>query len=217
MTIRGTIQGKRFGRTRFALAVGAAIVALATAQAAQAYEAYVTQAAPILTGPSADYPAVVYLRGGEPVEVYGCLPDYDWCDISFRDYRGWFDANLLAYPYQGRRVPLYDYGYDIGLPIIGFSLGDYWGRYYRDRPFFRERERWAHIPLSPPREDHRRFDGRPGFDRQGGRPDFDRDHGPRQGRPDFDRDHGPQQGRPDFDRDHGPQQGRPDFGRDHGP
>src|ERR1700676_2522221 len=121
VAIRGSIQGKRIRRTRFALAVGATILALATAQAAQAYEAYVTQAAPILTGPSTDYPPVVYLNGGEPVEVYGCLDDYDWCDISFNGFRGWFDATLLAYPYQGRRVPLYDYGYDIGLPVIGFS------------------------------------------------------------------------------------------------
>jgi uncharacterized protein YraI len=210
VSIMRTIKEKGAGRMKFALAVGVAMVSLMGAQAAQAYQAYVTAPAPILTGPSADYPPVVYLRGGEPVEVYGCLDGYEWCDIQFREFRGWFDADQLTYAYEGRRVPLYDYGYDIGLPIINFSLGDYWGRYYRDRPFYRQRERFEHIPMPRPREDHRRFEGGPGFDRDHGfqgRPDFNRDRG-QQARPEFDRG----QGRPDFDRDRG-QQGRPDFNR----
>lgn len=224
MSILGRLKGAgsltaNMARAKYALAAGAAIFALAGAQAAQAYEAYVNTPAPILTGPSPEYPPVVNLYGGEQVEVYGCLDDYDWCDVSFRDYRGWMDAEQLSYPYEGRRVPLYDYGYYIGLPVLSFSLNDYWGRYYRNRPFFRERERWARIaPPRPRGDDHRRFEGRPGFggdrrpdfDRGGpGRPDFDRDRG--QGRPDFNRG---DQGRPDFNRGEGrPDQGRPDFNR----
>jgi uncharacterized protein YraI len=206
-------EPRRPGRTRFALAVGAAVVALATAQAAQAYQAFVTTPAPILTGPSPDYPPVVYLHGGEPVEVYGCLDDYDWCDVQFREFRGWFDAEQLTYAYEGQQVPLYDYGYDIGLPIISFSLNDYWGRYYRDRPFFRERDRWAHIPMPRPRDDHHRFDGGPGRG-----PGFDHGHGPDQGHAGFDRGPGP--GRPDFDHNHGPDNHGPDQARagfDRGP
>ncbi len=188
--------------TKYILAAGAAVLAFSTTQAANAYEAYVNNPAPILTGPSPDYPPVVYLHGGETVEVYGCLDDYDWCDIQFRDFRGWFDASQMSFNYQGQSVPFDEYGYDVGFPVVTFSLGDYWGRYYRDRPFFRERDRWAHIQLPPPREHH--FEGRPGF---GGRPGFDRpgfDHGP--GRPEG----GPVQGRPDFNR---PQAGRPEAGR----
>ena len=188
---------------RFALAAGAALLSLTAASAAQAYEAYVNEPAPILTGPSPDYPPVVYLHGGETVEVYGCLDGYDWCDVQFLNYRGWFDADLLTSIYDGRRVPLYDYGYDLGLPIIDFSFNDYWGRYYRDRPFFRERERWERIAPPQRREDHRRFEGRPDFERGQGRPDFNR--GPDASRGgDFERDRG--QARPEFNR-------APDFNR----
>jgi uncharacterized protein YraI len=194
---------------KFALAAGAAVIALGAAQSALAYEAYVNGPAPILTGPSTDYPPVVYLHGGEPVEVYGCLDGYQWCDISFRDFRGWFDSSDLFYGYQGQQVPLYDYGYDIGLPIIGFSFDDYWGRYYRDRPFYRERERFEGIRIAPPRDDHDRFEDRRRFEQQHGlegRPGFGGDHRPDSGRPDFgrpDQHFEPGQGRPDFNR--GPQ------------
>src|SRR5581483_7867699 len=34
-----------------------------------------------------------------------------------------------------------------GLSVVTFSLGDYWDRYYRGRPFYHEREQWVHRPV----------------------------------------------------------------------
>ncbi len=222
------------GSTKLLLAVGATLFTVATLQTAQAqsYEAYVTNDVNILSGPGDDYPPVAALYSGQPVTVYGCLDGYSWCDVQAAQYRGWLDASVLVAAYEGRRVPLYDYGYDIGLPIVTFSFGDYWGHHYRDRPFFAERERFARIPPPVFRGEREHFDhrpgfeqGRPGFDRgpaQGGQghPEFNRGPNPGdQGRPEFNRGPNPgDQGRPGFDRGQPqPQQGRPEFDRQHGP
>jgi len=224
---------------RFVLAAGAALLALATGRGADAqpYQAYVTYDAPLMSGPSPDYPAVADLSAGQPVTVYGCLDGYTWCDIQADYYRGWFDAGLLAYYYEDQPVPFYNYAYQIGLPIIGFSFYDYWGRFYHDRPFFGERERWGHIAPAPrgaiaqyrgprvgfgprrpeggfgrPDFDHREFGrpegGRPEFRPEGGRPDFH----PEAGRQDFRPDAGhPEAARPGFTPP--PGGGRPEFNR----
>ena len=56
--------------------------------------------------------------------------------------RGWVSTRSLQSTYGGSVVPLYSYGAQIGLPIITFSLLNYWDSYYRNRPFYRERPRW---------------------------------------------------------------------------
>ncbi len=210
-------------RARMVLAI-AALFALAVGHTASAqpyersaYQAYVTTPAPILAGPTPDYPPVVDLNPGQPVAVYGCLDGYSWCDVAIEGYRGWFDAGLLSYPYEGGSVPLYDYGYRIGIPVIGFSFDDYWRRYYYDRPFFRERERWARVPPprpreDRPREDHPRVPGLPGF-LEGRVPGFEEHRGEEPNRPGGDRgqfEHG-QGGQPE--REGRPPEGRPPEGR----
>ncbi len=143
---------------KLALATGAATVALGSAGVAKAYDAVVTASAPLEAGPSPDYPQVAELDSGAPVTVYGCIGGYEWCDVSFQGNRGWFDGQLLAVPYQGQQVPIFDYGVAIGLPVITFSFNSYWNHYYHGRPFFAERGRYANIPAPPPRS----HDGRPG-------------------------------------------------------
>jgi uncharacterized protein YraI len=99
----------------------AAGIALVISQGALAYEAYITSGGALRAGPAPNYPPVADVSAGEPVQVYGCLDGYSWCDVSFRGYRGWFDGRLLAYPYQGIRLPLASVGAQVGVPLEGFS------------------------------------------------------------------------------------------------
>jgi uncharacterized protein YraI len=115
-------------------------------------------------GPARDYPVVSQLPGGAPVTVMGCVAGYTWCDVALPNLRGWMYAGRISYPYQGNPVPVLNYGTVIGLPIVTFSIGTYWGNYYRGRPWYRDQSRWAHRP--PPRPDAGRPTGRP----PGGRP-----------------------------------------------
>ncbi|OXI29781.1 peptide-binding protein [Burkholderia sp. AU16741] len=108
--------------------------------------AYTNSPAELFAGPAPDYPVVAQIPPGTALDVFGCLSDYTWCDVALPGVRGWIDAQLLDYPYQGSYVPLLEYGAIIGVPVTGFAIGAYWDRYYRHRPWYPERDRWAHRP-----------------------------------------------------------------------
>lgn len=103
-------------------------------------------------GPAPDYPVVSQLPPGTPVTMMGCVSGYTWCDVALPNLRGWVYAGSLNFPYQGNPVPVLGYGSVIGLPVVTFSIGAYWGSYYRGRPWYGNQARWAHHP--PPRPPH---------------------------------------------------------------
>jgi uncharacterized protein YraI len=124
------------------LTVGLASVLLAIPFATSAQDAFTTRSVNVRAGPDTSYPPVATLGGGAPVQVMGCLDDWSWCDVAFEDNRGWVYAPYLSYVYQGARVPFYTYAPSFGIPIIGFSVGSYWDRYYRGRPWYGRRDYW---------------------------------------------------------------------------
>ncbi|MEX3964745.1 SH3 domain-containing protein [Paraburkholderia sp. EG286B] len=119
---------------------------LASSDASAQSAAYTSEPVDLYAGPSGDYPVVAELGPGQPVTVMGCVGDYSWCDVTVPGLRGWVYGGYLSYPYQGNYVPLTDYGAEIGVPIVAFSLGAYWGSFYRDRPWYGEQHRWDHVP-----------------------------------------------------------------------
>ena len=121
-------------------------LALVSANASAQTAAYTSEPVDLYAGPSGDYPVVAELAPGQPVTVMGCVSDYSWCDVTVPGLRGWVYGGYLSYPYQGSYVPLTNYGAAIGLPIVTFSLGAYWGSFYRDRPWYGEQQRWEHVP-----------------------------------------------------------------------
>jgi uncharacterized protein YraI len=130
----------------FLCVVAAVLPVLAAGQEAQSLKAINLRA-----GPARDYPLVASLGPGTPLAVQGCTDGYGWCDvIAPGDVRGWVFAGNIGYPYQDQVRPVQLYGSMIGFPIVTFSLGSYWGSYYPNRPWFRDRGRWEnHRP--PPR------------------------------------------------------------------
>jgi len=151
---------------RSAFLPAAAVLALGLAAPAAAAPGFATSPAELRAGPGVEYPPVAFIPGGVPVEILGCLQGYDWCDVGYGPSRGWLPAGYLQYVYQNRGLPLVEYGPRFGVPVVGFSLGDYWGHHYRDRPWYAERDRWRGPPpraefRGPPPPDWRR-DGPPG-------------------------------------------------------
>lgn len=158
-----------------------ALPALALAQ-----EAYTSRTVNVRAGPDASYPVVAQLPPGAGLQVMGCISGYSWCDVVFGPNRGWVYAGSLVYPYQSRRVPILGYGATIGLPIISFSIGNYWDNYYRGRPWYRNRSYWVNRgprhfdrpqPRPAPPRAQPRYDrppamrpDRPGFQGPGNRP-----------------------------------------------
>lgn len=132
------------------LALAAPLLALLPA-CATAQQAYISAQTELYAGPSASYPILLTLLPGTEVRVEGCLSDYWWCDIRVSGgWRGWVYGGGLSYAWRGENLPIIQYGPSIGVPVISFIIGDYWGRYYQDRPWYQDRRYWRALPPSPP-------------------------------------------------------------------
>ena len=135
--------------SRLSLAlVGLAVLLINSAHAAS--NAYTQGDVHLRAGPSTEYPLVTTIPPASLLQVSGCLDDFTWCDVDWEGNRGWVYGNYLYYDYQNRRVPVLQIGTALGIGVVAFSIGDYWGRYYRGRPWFGRESYWMHRP-SPPR------------------------------------------------------------------
>lgn len=130
--------------------IGVGTLAFSIPLAAAAQQAFTRISVNLRAGPSADYPVVAVLGGGQPLDVMGCTGGYSWCDVVLPDgLRGWVFSQGLDYAYEQQRVPLASYGALIGVPIVTFTLGSYWSSYYRDRPWYGDRRWWGSRPPPP--------------------------------------------------------------------
>jgi uncharacterized protein YraI len=149
---------------RVTLGLGAGLAALVVAPTlASALSAVTTESTNLRAGPALDFPVVDQIPSDVRVNVHGCVRGYRWCDVSWRDARGWVPGEELAYLYQGQRVTIVEYGPRIGLPVIAFAFDTYWDRYYRSRSWYGERARWRTVWRE------RERDGRSTSDRTGDR------------------------------------------------
>ncbi|MBB6242188.1 SH3 domain-containing protein [Rhodanobacter sp. MP1X3] len=144
-----------------------AVLCLAAPVCAYAAEGYVVDNVNLRAGPDPSYPLVDQLPTGTEVDVQGCTNGWEWCDVINEGdgSRGWIPGGYIQYEYQDQQVLLPEYGEQIGIPIVAFSIGAYWDRYYRSRPFYGQRANWYNRPYvsrppSPP--SHGPYPGRPG-------------------------------------------------------
>lgn len=135
-----------------------ALLSSGTLTIAQAADGYVTGNVNLRAGPDVDYPRIDTLPAGTRVDIQGCTEGWEWCDVITMGTRGWVAGTYLQYDYQAQPVVVQDYGARIGIPVISFVIGTYWGNYYRDRPFYSQRDYWYRRPIvhrPPPRPIHR--------------------------------------------------------------
>ena len=131
-----------------------AAVLLALPVAGQAADGYVTGNVNLRAGPDVEYPLIATIPAGTRIAVQGCVQGWEWCDVIAYGNRGWVAGNFIQYDYQDQRVLLPTYGARIGIPIVSFVIGSYWDSYYRNRPFYRQRQSWYRRPVPhrpPPR------------------------------------------------------------------
>lgn len=100
-------------------------------------------------GPDTAYPRVAVIPRGQPVEIVGCLENQSWCDVIWGRNRGWVFGEYLGFVYQGRQVLVPEYAPVIGIPVVGFSFGNYWGNYYRGAPWWNQYGRWQYYQPRP--------------------------------------------------------------------
>lgn len=173
---------KRLGL--FAIAsLAAALASLFVPALAHAAEAYLTANVGLRAGPDLGYPLIDQIPAGTELDVQGCTDGWEWCDVIVYGDRGWIAGNFIEYEYQDQPVLLPVYGPQIGIPIVTFVIVDYWDHYYRDRPFYRERDRWYAHPMArrpPPPPVSHPYRGRPAVtdDRRRDQPHDSRENHP---------------------------------------
>jgi uncharacterized protein YraI len=109
----------------------------------------VTAYVDLYAGPDISYPTIAQLPAGAPVAIQGCTAGWGWCDVITMGMRGWVASTYVQYTYQNQPVYVADYGARIGIPIVTFSIAAYWGAYYVNRPFYRNRDYWYGRPYAP--------------------------------------------------------------------
>ena len=145
LNLHPDIHGDRPMR-KYAIPLAGALLALfAVPSVAAAANATTTSDLNMRAGPSTSFPVVEVIPDNAGVVVHGCLGDYAWCDVTWRDARGWVSAAYLDAYYSDGYVPLVEYGPRINLPIVTFSFETYWDDYYRGRPWYARRAHWRHF------------------------------------------------------------------------
>ncbi|MGF9565599.1 SH3 domain-containing protein [Neorhizobium sp. BT27B] len=132
-----------------AAATSALMVAPTLAEAAA--RGYATANVNMRSGPSTGYPAVTVVPVGAPITIHGCMSNVNWCDVQFAGGRGWVSGSYISTTYRQNRIYVEpEYYRPLGIPTVTFEVDNYWGRYYRDRDFYRDRDRWDRRPPPPP-------------------------------------------------------------------
>lgn len=165
-------------KSLLSIAALTAAATVAAPAAASASPAQVTANVNLRAGPGTQYYPILVLPAGAPVELYGCLQGYTWCDVSYGRERGWISSRYLSTFYSG---PAYRPRPYRSVPFLTFNFG-YWDNHYAHRPWYNNRPRdWDRDQRdwNGGRRDWQQNDYRP-------RPDWngDRDYRPR---PDWDR------------------------------
>ena len=124
------------------MVAAAAIVPAFVATTASADPAITTHGVNMRAGPDVSYPQVGYLGPGMNVNVIGCVEGWQWCDVVAGPNRGWVYAGYLSSYYYDRPTIVSYGGPTLGIPLISFSIGNYWDNYYRGRPFWNNRAYW---------------------------------------------------------------------------
>jgi len=116
------------------------LLAAAAPVLAQSNGGFARSGANLRAGPANDYPRVATVVGGDSLTVYGCVNDFSWCDVRWREARGWLPAGVIEFDARD----------GVFAPAIGFAIDPYWDAHYRGRPWARDRARWRQQAQASP-------------------------------------------------------------------
>ncbi|MFO1395548.1 MAG: SH3 domain-containing protein [Burkholderiales bacterium] len=123
-----------------------AVAAFGIASGAAAQVAFTTQATNMRAGPDREFPLVAWIAPNTPVQVFGCVNGWRWCDVQWGPNRGWVYAGFLSYTWNNQPTIILQGGPVLGLPLVTWSIGPYWDSYYRNRPWWGNRAYWYNRP-----------------------------------------------------------------------
>lgn len=114
-----------------------------TPQGARASDAYATTNLHLRAGPHSGLPIVATLRRHERVELLGCVNGYQWCEVRTNyDEYGWVSSYYLRTIVGRNSYTIIDSDGSSHTRIIIYRPRDYWDRHYRNKSFYRDRDKW---------------------------------------------------------------------------
>lgn len=116
------------------------LLTMAAPALAQDGSGFARSGANLRAGPANAYPRVATVVGGDSITVYGCVDDFSWCDVRWREARGWLPAGVVEFDARDGAFA----------PVIGFAIDPYWDAHYRGRPWARDRARWRQQAQTAP-------------------------------------------------------------------
>jgi uncharacterized protein YraI len=105
---------------------------------AQITLARTTSAVNVRAGPDAAFPVVTWVPARTQVSAVGCTYGGQWCDVVIGRRRGWVHSRYLSPILPSR------------MPVLTFSVAEYWEAHYQGRPWYSERARWEHWKAPSP-------------------------------------------------------------------
>lgn len=121
----------------------ALITSFALASPALASDIFVRKTVNLRAGPNVQYPVVERVAKGSVLNLYGCLDGWSWCEIGVNQNRGWVSGKYIETVYNNHDVRIIEVAPQMQVPIVVFEAGPYWDTYYREKPFYSQRDRWA--------------------------------------------------------------------------
>jgi len=92
-------------------------------------------------GPGPQFPVVTTIENNGAVDIHGCVQS--WCDLTWQGARGWAYSPYLAVEQGGTRVVVAEAGQRVDVPQADFQVSNYWDQYYKDQPFYEQRDRYS--------------------------------------------------------------------------
>ena len=153
MAQNGAAAPGRIVRNGLLMALGALILLALPVAPAFAQSAITMADLNMRTGPSTQYPVIVVVRRGSPVQLHSCLQGNSWCHVSHRGATGWVSGRYLeiarpVVPRRGGVFPFISFRYDFDGPALHDSRG------YRDyrEPAYRNARGHDWHYATPPRQ-----------------------------------------------------------------
>lgn len=108
---------------RIKLLTGAATVAMAVSlpTMAMALDAVATTDLNMRAGPGPEHEIVGTIGSNDPVEILGCLPERNWCQVSWQGQQGWSYSDYLAVTQADERMLVPQARTVLDIPAATFS------------------------------------------------------------------------------------------------
>jgi uncharacterized protein YraI len=72
-------------------------------------------------GPGSQYPVVATIHSNGAVEILGCLPEANWCQVNWQGHEGWSYSEYLAITETDERIFVPQARSVMDIPVVAFE------------------------------------------------------------------------------------------------